>query len=480
MPTSVFDPDFLLETETARRLYHEHAKGLPIVDFHNHLPPGEIADNRRFASLTELWLQGDHYKWRAMRANGIDERYCTGAATDYEKFEAWARTVPFTIRNPLFHWTHLELKFPFAICKWLNPTTAREIYQMAQAQLQRDTFTAQGLLRQFRVAVICTTDDPTDSLAEHQRHCASPAAAWTRLFPTWRPDQALHVESPLKFNQWVNALGQVTNTRISSFDQLLGALDQRHAYFHEHGCRCADHGLTVPYADSYSLAEVRRAFDTVRKGLPITDVETLKYKSALMYEFGLLNHQRGWVQQLHLGSLRDNSTRMLALAGHDTGFDSIGDFEMARPLSRYLDRLDATQQLAKTIVYNINPRDNELFASMIGNFQDGLVPGKMQYGAAWWFLDQLDGMEKQLNAISNLGLISRFVGMLTDSRSFLSFSRHEYFRRLLCNLFGHDVQRGLLPDDMGWLGQVVADICFNNAREYFGFAMPDAVTQTGG
>jgi glucuronate isomerase len=472
MPASLFDPDFMLETETARHLYHEHAAPQPIIDYHNHLPPEQIADNHRFSTLTELWLANDHYKWRAMRANGVSEHYCTGQASDWDKFEAWARTVPYTLRNPLFHWTHLELNFPFRIRKWLNATTAREIYDEARGLLSTEAFTSQGLLRQFRVVVVCTTDDPVDDLASHRAYSTSPGSAITRMIPTWRPDKALHVESPGEFNEWVDRLGRLTNMDISTFDRLLVALDQRHAYFHENGCRSSDHGLESPCSEPYSLSEVRRAFDTLRTGQSISDAEALKYKSALMYEFGLMNHGRGWVQQLHFGSLRNNSSRMLESVGFDTGYDSIGDFEMARPLGRYLDRLDRTHQLTKTILYNLNPRDNEVMASMVGNFQDGSTPGKLQYGAAWWFLDQLDGMEKQINTLSNVGLLSRFVGMLTDSRSFLSFSRHEYFRRLLCNMLGHDVRRGLIPDDNAWLGKVVEDICFNNARDYFGFELP--------
>lgn len=469
---SVFDPDFMLETEVARVLYHEYAAAQPIIDYHNHLPADQIARNHRFSSLTELWLAGDHYKWRAMRTNGVGEQFCTGAASDWEKFHVWAKTVPDTLRNPLYHWTHLELKFPLGICRWLDPTTAREIYDAAQELLSTDAFTTQGLLRQFNVRAVCTTDDPIDSLEHHEAYARSPSWAEVRMFPTWRPDKALLVEAPEELNAWIDQLAQLAQIEISTFDRLLVALDRRHAYFHDHGCRCADLGLETAYAELYSLSEVRRAFNTLRSGQSISDAEALKYKSAVLYELGLMNHRRGWVQQLHLGSLRNVSSRMLARLGPNTGFDSIGDFEMARPLASYLDRLDRTDQLTKTIIYNLNPRDNELFASMIGNFQDGSVPGKMQYGAAWWFMDQLDGMERQLNALSNLGLLSRFIGMLTDSRSFLSFSRHDYFRRLLCNLLGHDVRRGFVPHDMGLLGKIVADISFNNAREYFRLDLP--------
>jgi glucuronate isomerase len=476
MPVSLFDPDFMLETEAARVLYHENAASQPIIDYHNHLPPAQVAQNYRFTSLTQLWLAGDHYKWRAMRSNGVSEEFCTGQASDWEKFQAWAGTVPYTLRNPLFHWTHLELKFPLRISKWLDATTAREIYDRAQELLATDAFTAQGLLKQFNVQALCTTDDPTDNLEHHQAYANTPAAAKMRMFPTWRPDNVLNVDSPDDFNQWIDRLGSRANIDISTFDRLLVALDNRHAYFHAQGCRCSDIGLQSVFAEPYSLSEVRRSFNTLRSGQSISDAEMLKYKSALLYELGLMNYGRGWVQQLHLGSLRNNSTRMFEKLGPNIGFDSIGDFEMARPLARYLDRLDRTDQLAKTILYNLNSRDNEVFASMIGNFQDSSVPGKLQYGAAWWFMDQLDGMERQLNALSNLGLLSRFVGMLTDSRCFLSFSRHDYFRRLLCNLLGHDIERGFIPNDLTWLGRVVADICFNNAKDYFGFDLPKAAS----
>jgi glucuronate isomerase len=472
MTFDLFHPDFLLETETARRLYHGYAEGVPIIDYHNHLPPEQVANNHKFSNITEIWLAGDHYKWRAMRSNGVSEHYCTGRASDYEKFLAWARTVPNTIRNPLHHWTHLELKFPFGIQEWLNETTAKSIYDRTNAKLATDDFTAQGLLKQFKVLVVCTTDDPTDTLEHHIAHAKSRASEVTRMVPTWRPDAAMAVEEPDVFNRWVDRLSEVSRTNVRTFDELMSALEIRHSYFHDLGCRASDHGLETAYAEPYNLSEVKRAFDTLRSGQPITEADALKYKSALMHEFGLMDHQRGWAQQLHLGALRNNNSRMFERLGRDKGFDSIGDFEVARPLARFLDQLDRKGQLPKTILYNLNPRDNEIFATMLGNFQDGLLPGKMQYGSAWWFLDQLDGMEKQINALSNLGLLSRFIGMLTDSRSFLSFSRHDYFRRLLCNIFGRDVHRGLIPNDEAFLGNMLTDICFRNVRDYFGFVLP--------
>jgi glucuronate isomerase len=477
MTPSLFDEDFLLETTTARDLYHGHAKSQPIIDYHCHLPPELIRNNHRFASLTELWLKGDHYKWRAMRTQGVPEKYCTGEASDWEKFAAWASTVPHTLRNPLYHWTHLELKNPFGIRRLLDPSSAREIYQEANRQLAGDSLTTQGILRNFRVVVLCTTDDPTDTLEHHVAYAKTEAARHTRVYPAWRPDRGLGVEDPESFNPWVDRLAAMAGLEIRGFDDLLAALARRHDDFHRQGCRLSDYGTETAYAEDYNLSEVRAAFDRARRGEPVLGTPALKYKSALMYEFSLMDQRAGWTQQLHLGALRNNSSRMRAMLGPDTGFDSIGDFEIARPLARFLDRLDRTNQLAKTILYNLNPRDNELMATMIGNFQDGSVPGKLQYGSAWWFLDQLDGMEKQLNALSNMGLLSRFVGMLTDSRSFLSYSRHEYFRRLVCNLLGQDVRRGLVPNDPALLGALVEDLCFRNARAYFGLPLPDGFVE---
>jgi glucuronate isomerase len=462
------DDDFLLESDVARELYHRYAADLPIIDYHCHLPVAQIARDHRFRSITEIWLDGDHYKWRAMRANGVDERYCTGEASDWEKFEAWAGTVPATLRNPLYHWTHLELKRPFGIRELLSPRTARAIYDRCNEQLQTPDFSTQGLLRQFRVAVVCTTDDPADSL-DHHHALAQRADPETRVVPTWRPDAALTVDVPAAFNEWLRRLEAAAGTSITTFNELLDALDRRHAAFHEAGCRASDHGLEQIYAEPWSDREVASTFAKVRAGKTANPDEVRRYKSALLHRFAVMDHSRGWVQQYHLGALRNTNARMRRALGADSGLDSIGDFEMARPLARFLDRLDETDQLARTILYNINPRDNELFATMIGNFQDGSVPGKMQYGSAWWFLDQRDGMEAQIEALSNMGLFSRFVGMVTDSRSFLSYSRHEYFRRLVCNLLGEDVRRGLLPDDREMLGQLVQDVSFFNARQYLGF-----------
>ncbi|MBE3133775.1 MAG: glucuronate isomerase [Acidobacteria bacterium] len=463
------DEDFLLESDVAVDLYHRFAADLPIIDYHCHLSPQQMAADHRFRSITEIWLEGDHYKWRAMRTNGVPERFCTGDASDWEKFEAWARTVPDTLRSPLYHWVHMELRRPFGIDVLLSPATARAVYDRCNERLREDAFTALGLLRDFRVAVVCTTDDPTDSLEPHRQLAARPDPE-TRVYPTWRPDRAFAVEDPPAFNAWVEKLehasGRAIGGRLTSF---LDALAARHEAFHEMGCRASDHGLETIPAEPWSDTEVEASFDRLRAGRTLDTVTALALKSALVHRLALLDHARGWVQQFHLGALRNNNTRLRRTLGPDTGFDSIGDFEIARPLSRFLDRLDETNQLAKTILYNLNPRDNALLATMMGNFQDGSAPGKMQYGSAWWFLDQLDGMRAQMDTLSNMGLLARFVGMVTDSRSFLSYSRHEYFRRLLCNLLGEDVRRGLLPDDREALGRLVSNVSFFNARDYFGF-----------
>lgn len=459
--------DFLLETSVAADLYHGHAERLPIIDYHCHLPVDQIASDHRFRSMTEIWLQGDHYKWRAMRTNGVPERLCTGNASDWEKFEAWARTVPFTLRNPLYHWTHMELRRPFGITDLLDERSARSLFERCNERLAEPGFSTQGLLRQFRVAVVCTTDDPVDSLAPHAA-LAERVDPETRVVPTFRPDRVMATEDPVAWNAWVGKLEEAAGLSIGRFETLIEALDSRHAAFHAAGCRASDHGLEAVDAEPWSDAGIGRAFDLLRRGEALDGGEARRFRSALLHHLALLDHTRGWVQQLHLGALRNNSSRLRRSLGADSGLDSIGDFPQARSLASFLDRLDSTDQLARTILYNLNPADNELFATMAGNFQDGSVPGKLQYGPAWWFLDQMDGMEAQLRALSNLGLFSRFVGMVTDSRSFLSYSRHDYFRRLVCNLLGHDVRRGLIPDDRPMLGRIVEAVSFFNARQYFG------------
>ena len=462
--------DFLLQTPLAAELYHRFVRDLPIIDYHCHLPVEQIAKDYRFRSITEIWLEGDHYKWRAMRTDGIEERCITGEASDWEKFEAWARTAPNTLRNPLYHWTQMELKRPFGIDELLDTRTARSTFERCNALLAGPRFSARGLLNQFRVAVVCTTDDPVDSL-EHHAALAARRDPETRVYPTFRPDKVLAVDDPTSWNAWINRLEGATELSIGSFAKLIDALDSRHQAFHVAGSRASDHGLERIEAEAWADADVARSFERLRRGAALERDEASRFRSALLHRMALMDHSRGWVQQFHLGAIRDNNTRLGVKLGANGGFDSIGDFEQARPLARFLDRLDETDQLAKTILYNVNPRDNELFASMIGNFQDGSLPGKLQYGSAWWFLDQRDGIEAQLRALSNMGLFSRFVGMVTDSRSFLSYSRHEYFRRILCNLLADDAKLGLVPNDAVLLGRLARQIAFFNARSYLGLEL---------
>lgn len=465
---SFLDENFLLETKTAQYLYHEHAAKMPIIDYHCHLPPEDIARDKKFKNLTQIWLNGDHYKWRAMRTNGIPEKYCTGDADDFEKFQKWAETVPYTMRNPLYHWTHMELKDPFGIDKILNSGSAREIYDQCSTMLQTDDFSVRNILRKMNVEIICTTDDPIDSLEHHIK--LKEEGFEIKVLPTFRADKALSTEDSAVFLPYLQKLEEASQVSISSFDDLLKALKKRHDFFHEQGCRLSDHGLEVIYAEDYTDDEIKSIFAKAINKKSISQEEALKFKSAMLIEMALMDHEKGWTQQFHLGALRNNNSRMMRELGPDTGFDSIGDFSTARSLSKFLNKLDNSDQLAKTILYNLNPADNEVFASMVVNFNDGTIPGKIQYGSAWWFLDQKDGMEKQINALSNMGLLSRFVGMLTDSRSFLSYPRHEYFRRILCNLIGNDVENGELPaSELAWLGQMVEDISYSNAKKFFEF-----------
>ena len=466
MASHFLTDDFLLETQTARTLYDEHAAKMPIYDYHCHLPAHQIAADHRFENLTQAWLYGDHYKWRAMRTNGIDERYVTGDAADYEKFEKWAQTVPFCLGNPLYHWTHLELKNPFGIRdKLLNGDTAKEIYHTCSEMLRSPEFSVRNIMRQMNVKLVCTTEGPLDSLEHHEKIRRD--GFEIKVHTAWRPDQAMAVEDSQRVNAFIDKLEELCDMEITNYHDYIIALRKRHDYFHDHGCRLSDHGLDTAYAEDYTEQEIRTFFARIRSGKPLNPKEALQFKSAMMVEFGLMDADRGWVQQLHIGALRNNCTRLFQRLGPDIGCDSIGDLEIARPLSRFLDRLDAQGKLPRTILYNLNPRDNALFATMIGNFQDGSVPGKMQYGSGWWFLDQKDGMEEQMRILANMGLLSRFVGMLTDSRSFLSYPRHEYFRRTLCNMLGNDVEAGLLPRDLDLLGKMVEDIAYNNARDYF-------------
>ncbi|GJM32089.1 MAG: uronate isomerase [Saprospiraceae bacterium] len=458
--------DFLLSNKTAQKLYFDHAADMPIIDYHNHLPPQEIAADKVFENITEVWLKGDHYKWRAMRANGVDERYITGDATDKSKFLKWAETVPYTMRNPLYHWTHLELQRYFGIDTLLNAKTGEEIYEATTVQLQTSAFSTRNLLKKMKVEAVCTTDDPTDSLEFHQQ--LKQQNPGLKTVPGFRPDKFIMIENPV-FPEMIETLGKVTGKNIQDLKDLLEALHDRIDFFHSMGGRLADHGLTQLYASDFTEDEVNKIFRKRLAGHPIFAGEAIQYQSAILYFLGLMYHAKGWTMQFHLGAIRNNNDRLMNILGSDVGCDSVGDYEQATALSRYLNRLDAEEKLTKTILYNLNPRDNELFATMAGNFNDGIIPGKIQWGSAWWFLDQKDGMEAQLNVLSNMGLLSRFLGMLTDSRSFLSFPRHEYFRRILCNLIGKDVENGELPNDLPWLGQMVEDICYHNAKRYLEF-----------
>lgn len=460
------DEHFLLQTPTAQQLYHEFAKTMPIIDYHCHLPPDQIANDTKFENLTQVWLYGDHYKWRAMRTNGVPEEFITGNKSDYEKFEKWAATVPYTLRNPLYHWTHLELQRYFNVYDVLDASTAKKVYDECTAKLQTKEYSVRALLRKMNVKVVCTTDDPIDNLEYHKKIKAD--GFEVKVLPAYRPDKAMNVDDAATFNAYVTKLEAAANVSIgSSFNDFLAALKKQHDFFATMGCSVSDHGLEQIYAEAYTDNDIKNIFNKIRGGSQLSLQENLQFKSAMLIEFAKMDWEKGWVQQFHLGALRNNNSRMLKRLGPDTGWDSIGDFSQGKALARFLDKLDTNNQLAKTIVYNLNPADNELMATMIGNFNDGSVAGKVQFGSAWWFLDQKDGMTKQINALSNMGLLSKFVGMLTDSRSFLSYPRHEYFRRLLCNMFGEEIENGELPNDIPWIGQVIQDICFNNAKNYF-------------
>jgi glucuronate isomerase len=462
--------DFLLHSKTAQRLYHTYAAHEPILDYHSHLPPSDIADDRRFQNLFELCLEGDHYKWRVMRANGIPESYCTGDATPREKFEAWARTVPFTLRNPLYHWTHLELKRYFGITELLDETTMKSVWERANEQLQNGDLTAQGILKKFQVRAVCTTDDPCDDLAQHRK--VNTSASGFRMYPTFRPDNALAIHQPDTFNTWVDRLERATTRDISSFSDFLGALMQRHEFFHSSGGRLSDHGLAQCHVAPCAETLAGVIFSKVRSGRAPSALEQEQFASFLMLFFGRLDAQKGWTKQLHLGALRNVNTRAMQKLGPNTGYDVVGDWNQAESLSKYLDLLNRENSLPKMILYNVNPTDNYVFSTAIGSFQDGETPGKIQFGSGWWFLDQKEAIEWQLNALSNNGLFSRFIGMLTDSRSFMSFPRHEYFRRVLCNLLGREVENGELPNDEKLVGETIRKVCFQNARTYLALDLP--------
>ncbi|MFV0482730.1 MAG: glucuronate isomerase [Bacteroidales bacterium] len=464
---SFLDHNFMLQSDAARRLYHDYAAQMPIIDYHNHLNPKLIAEDHKFSSISEAWLKGDHYKWRAMRANGINEKLITGNTDEYKKFLAWAETVPYTMRNPLYHWTHMELQRYFGISTLLNPKSAGDIYTRCKSMLEEDSFSCTNLLKKMNVEILCTTDDPSDSLEYHKKIAETNIGI--KVLPTFRPDNAMKVEDPSAFCSYLEQLGQVCDLNINNFDSLLEALQQRHTFFHEHGCRISDHGLSeFVYAD-YSFAEINLIMKKAANGKTINKEEEIKFKTAILHELAKMDYATGWTQQYHYGALRNNNSDMYRHIGADTGYDAVNDSNTAVALSKFLDSLASTNQLAKTIIYNLNGNDNDMLAAMLGCFQDETIPGKMQLGSGWWFLDQKKGMCDQINTLSVYGLLSRFVGMLTDSRSFLSFPRHEYFRRILCNLVGEDIKNGELPEDYDHIGKMIQDISYNNAKNYFGF-----------
>lgn len=475
MTKSVFIHDnFLLNNEIARELYHDVARQLPVIDYHNHLPPEDIASNRQFKNLHQIWLAGDHYKWRAMRTCGVNEERITGNESEWGKFYAWAETVPKTVRNPLYHWTHMELAKPFGIRdRLLNGETADEIWEACNEMLADPEFTAVEILKKSGVELVATTDDPTDSLVYHQQYRQSKGRPF-QMVPTFRPDKGMSVENHELFAKWIERLEEVTNRSVSTFQDLMDALKMRHDAFHELGCRASDHGISEPFSEPFTVEEVDRIFQKARSGKEITEMEARQYKSAFLFMCGVMNAEKGWVFQLHIGAIRNNNTRMFNILGADSGYDSMGDFRIAQPLARLLNQLDMENQLPRTVLYNINPADNEVMATMAGNFQDGVIPGKIQHGPPWWFLDQKNGIEKQLDSLSDMGILSEFIGMTTDSRSFLSFSRHDYFRRILCNSLGRDVEKGLIPNEREMLDQLVKKICYLNAKSYFRYPETEA------
>ena len=460
------DDNFLLSNKYAQDLYHNYAKQMPIIDYHCHLSPKDIAEDRIFKNISEVWIHGDHYKWRAMRTFGIDEKYITGNASDKEKFKNWAKTVPYTLRNPLYHWTHLELQRYFEIDELLSEENADKIYDKTANKLNSQEYSCQNLLKKMNVEVVCTTEDPIDSLAYHKLHARSDSTI--KMSTSFRPDKSILIEDDA-YNEYINTLERVIDFTINSYSDLKKALKSRIHYFDDNGCKLSDHGLSYISCVPFSEIEVEEIFKKRRNKKKLNPTEIEIFKSAIFQFLAESYHEFGWVQQFHLGALRNNNQKMLEKLGPDTGWDSIADYSQAESLSRFLNTLDGKDKLTKTILYNLNPADNEVLATMIGNFNDGKIKGKVQFGSGWWFLDQKDGITKQLNALSNMGLISTFIGMLTDSRSFLSFPRHEYFRRILCNLFGEEIEKGELPNDIEWIGKIIQDICYNNAKEYFNF-----------
>ncbi|TDE01271.1 glucuronate isomerase [Flavobacterium hiemivividum] len=466
MSTNFIHDNFLLENKFAEELYHNYSKNHPIIDYHNHLNPQFIAEDKIFDNITNVWINGDHYKWRAMRTLGINEQFITGNGSDKDKFLNWAKTVPYTMRNPLYHWTHLELARYFDITELLNEKSAERIYEQASAKINSQEYSTRNLLSKVNAELVCTTEDPVDTLEWHQKLAGSDCK--TKVSTAFRPDKAILILND-GYNEYIDTLGQVAGISIETYSDLCSALRNRIEYFTKNGSKLSDHGLDQIYFESYTESEINAIFKKKREKTVLSNEEALKFQSAILVYLCETYHEFGWVQQFHLGALRNNNARMHSILGPDTGWDSIGDYPQAQKLSGFLNSLDSKDRLTKTIIYNLNPADNEVMATMIGNFNDGSVRGKVQFGSGWWFLDQKDGMTKQLNALSNMSLISCFIGMLTDSRSFLSFPRHEYFRRILCNLLGDEIKRGELPNDMEWIGKMVSDISYNNAKEYFKF-----------
>ncbi|TVP49419.1 MAG: glucuronate isomerase [Mongoliibacter sp.] len=459
--------DFLLENEFSRKLYHDYASSCPIIDYHNHLPPEDIARDRVFKNLSQVWLAGDHYKWRAMRTLGVDESYITGNANDKDKFLKWAESVPFTLRNPLYHWTHLELLRYFDEFELLDGKSGERIYEDCTSKINSKDYSTLALLEKMKVESVCTTDDPADNLEHHISF--TERNSFTKLYPAFRPDKSFAIEDSKNYPAYLQRLGIAADIEVKSYSDLLQALKLRIEFFHQNGCRLSDHGLEKMFYFEQEKFSPESIFQKAKDGIEASEEEINYFKFKVLSELCKMYHAKGWTQQFHLGAMRNNSSRNLAKLGPDTGFDSIGDYSQAKALSGFLNHLDQENKLSKTVIYNLNPSDNEIFASMCGNFNDGSIRGKIQFGSGWWFLDQKDGMERQLNALSNLGLVSTFVGMLTDSRSFLSFPRHEYFRRILCNLFGRDMKNGELPQDEKWVGKIIQDICYHNAKNYFNF-----------
>ena len=461
---TIINDSFLLESKLANTLYHTYLAHLPIIDYHNHLSPKAIAKNTSYDTLTDIWLTGDHYKYRAMRAWGVPEKFISGSATKEQKFLAWADCMPNTLRNPLFHWSHMELKNSFGINEYLNKNNALAIYKNANKQLQKKALSTRGILASYKVELVGTTDDPCDNLQYHKLL----QKETLKMLPSFRPDQIFKIQDKQSFMQYLQQLEKAANCKIKTIADLLEALEQRVNYFHENGCRIADHGLNnMPSSLSFTK-ELDIAFTQFvqnKKDLHFSMADN--FVGVVLLALSKMYYKKGWVQQFHLGPIRNNNTRLQEKLGFDAGADSIGDYTQAKTLSHFLNTLDAKGQLCKTILYNSNPADNEVFATLCGNFNESGIRGKVQFGAAWWFLDQKDGIEKQINAISNMGLISTFIGMTTDSRSILSYARHEYFRRVICNLFAKEMITGLLPNDEKWVGAMLQNIAYHNAKSYF-------------